>query len=505
MIKNAFGIITLLAIVAILAVGGSECSKKKKVKTGSSVTSRDIYAPGGLVATPISSSQISLAWVDTSPRETGYYVERNSGSGFSVISTIVGADIAVYDDKPVSPSTTYTYRVQAYSSEQGPSAYSTEASATSFGNWNNVYAGYLHTIGIIGITSATNNSYWAFGFNGYGQLGFGDYSDRWTPTQMGTPTDWSIISAGLYHNLAIRTNRTLWAWGANNWGQLGDGTIDNRTTPRPIGSVTDWNAIDCGGTITGTYPDTGNTSFSLVLRANNALSSTGFNLYGQLGQGITTTYVTTWDVVTNTTDWVSFAAGDNHVIARKTNNTLWSWGYNDFSQLGLGDSAGISRTTPSAIGALSDWASVFAGGNHSLAMKTDGSLWSWGSNWVGQLGVGSTVSTTISAPTQVGTDSDWSAISSGTTHVTAIKTNKTIWAWGGNTYGQLGLGNNTQRNAPTQIGTLSDWSIIASGGLHTLAINVTTRSLWAWGSNSNGQLGLGGTLDRNSPTLMVGK
>jgi alpha-tubulin suppressor-like RCC1 family protein len=142
---------------------------------------------------------------------------------------------------------------------------------------------------------------------------------------------------------------------------------------------------------------------------------------------------------------------------------------------------------------------IAAGAFHTVAIKADGSLWAWGYNTFGQLGDGTT--TDRNAPTQIGTGTDWVKVAMGSQAVDtlAIKANGSLWAWGYNFSGNLGDGTTTDRHVPTQIGTGTDWVNVASGAGHTMAIKAN-GSLWAWGGNWYGNLGDGTTTDRHVPT-----
>jgi alpha-tubulin suppressor-like RCC1 family protein len=195
----------------------------------------------------------------------------------------------------------------------------------------------------------------------------------------------------------------------------------------------------------------------------------GYNVYGSLGQGNTTSMSSPVQVGALTT-WLNVSAA-YHSSAVKTDGTLWSWGFNTYGNLGLGNSGSTThRSSPTQVGALTTWSSiqVNSGGAHAMAMATDGTLWSWGYNTNGQLGDGTTISK--SSPVQVGALTTWSSIGVGGSHSVAIKTNNTIWAWGYNGYGQLGLGNTTDRSSPVQIGTLTAWANVSAVANHTLAI-----------------------------------
>ena len=143
-----------------------------------------------------------------------------------------------------------------------------------------------------------------------------------------------------------------------------------------------------------------------------------------------------------------------------------------------------------------DWSKISAGFNHTTAIKTDGTLWAWGLNTNGQLGDNTT--TTKSSPVQIGSDNNWSYVAAGDYYTIAIKTNGTLWAWGQNTYGELGQGDTVSRSSPVQIGTDTNWSVVDGGNNHVLAVK-TTGTLWAWGFNGNGELGDNTTVSKSSP------
>jgi len=186
------------------------------------------------------------------------------------------------------------------------------------------------------------------------------------------------------------------------------------------------------------------------------------------------------------------AAGFGHSLALKTDSSLWAWGYNRYGQ--LGDGTHTWRLTPVQV--LTGVAAVAAGNSYTLARKTDGSLWAWGYNGYGQLGDGTT--TARSTPVQVLTGV--AAVSIGASNTLALKTDGSLWAWGANWLGQRGDGTTTQRLTPVQI--LTGVAAVAGGSFHTLALK-TNGSLWAWGSNYGGQLGDGTRTARSTPVQIL--
>jgi len=199
--------------------------------------------------------------------------------------------------------------------------------------------------------------------------------------------------------------------------------------------------------------------------------------------------------------WSSVAAGYYHSLAIKTDGSLWAWGLNGNGQLGLGDDD--DRSSPVQVGGEeTTWSSVAAGGHYSLAIKNDGSLWAWGRNDDGQLGNGT--QTNESSPVQIGGETAWSSVVAGGYHSLAIKNDGSLWAWGLNDDGQLGDGTNENRLSPVQIGGETAWSSVVAGGYHSLAIK-NDGSLWAWGRNFFGQLGDGTQTNESSPVQIGGE
>ena len=194
------------------------------------------------------------------------------------------------------------------------------------------------------------------------------------------------------------------------------------------------------------------------------------------------------------TDVTAIAAGSAHTVALKTDGTVYAWGMNYCGQ--LGDGTTTDRYTPVKVSTLTDVTAIAAGYLHTVALKTDGTVYAWGSNSFGQLGDGTT--TERHAPVQVSTLTDMTAISAGRYHTVALKTDGTVYAWGYNYYGQLGDGTTTDRHAPVEVSSLTDVTAIAAGRNHTVALK-TDGTVYTWGWNSNGQLGDDTTTDRHAP------
>jgi alpha-tubulin suppressor-like RCC1 family protein len=334
--------------------------------------------------------------------------------------------------------------------------------------WQAIALGDTHTLAV-----RQDGTLWAWGSNYNGQLGTGTTTQLLLPVQVGTATTWQRVAAGSSHSVALRQDGTLWTWGANSYGQLGSGNTNRQSVavPTQVGTATDWQSI------AGAQVNT------LALRQNGSLWTWGSNAEGQLGDG--SGFQLTPTQVAAPSTWRSVAAGQVFSAGIKTDGTLWTWGYNYYRQLGNGTDED-AQSTPTQISQATTWRVVVAGDNHGLAIREDGTLWAWGSNQYGQVGNGSPFSQL--SPVQIGT-ATWKSVAAGSGHTVAIRQDGTLWAWGQNSTGQLGTGS-TQQDVPVQVGTAADWQAVACGATHTLALKMD-GSLWTWGNNGNGQLGNG--------------
>jgi Alpha-tubulin suppressor and related RCC1 domain-containing proteins len=333
-----------------------------------------------------------------------------------------------------------------------------------------------------------NGSLWSWGNNVWGQLGLGDTRHRRLPTRVGRSTGWATIAAG-EHCLAVKRDGTLWAWGSNDMGQLGLGSGNNglRTRPRRVAGA-DWKAVDVG------Y------EFSVALKRNGSLWTWGNNNLGALGQG-NSKEARRWRPtrVGKSSEWKAIAVGYDSVLALKRDGSLWAWGGNDLGQLGLGTTDDLAHPTPTRVGSDLDWTAISAGEVPSFAIKRDGSLWAWGGNGDGQLGLGDTVDRSV--PTRVGAGSSWKAVAAAQEGGLALKRDGSLWAWGENGSGQLGLGDKVTRKSPTRVRS-SGWAKIAAGSDFSLALKAN-GSFWAWGSDRKDQLGLRVLRNRLVPTKIA--
>ncbi|MFC7774812.1 RCC1 domain-containing protein [Flavobacterium sp. GCM10027622] len=193
-------------------------------------------------------------------------------------------------------------------------------------------------------------------------------------------------------------------------------------------------------------------------------------------------FLFSYSITTYSQCWSEISTGGIHTIGIRDGGTLWSWGRNNSGQLGTGQNSSTINLLPKQIGTESNWLKISAGNAHNLAIKANGTLWAWGRNSDGQVGIGSNAST-FNTPQQIGTDTDWAFISAGDEFSLAIKTNGTLWAWGDNAFGQLGDTSTDDRNSPVQIGTATNWASVSAGTQHALGLKVNGE-LWAWGTNN---------------------
>lgn len=356
------------------------------------------------------------------------------------------------------------------------------ASATG-SQWAAVAAGRAHTLGM-----RTDGSVWAWGSNESGQLGVGNRSAATSPRYVRTERPVMALAAGGQHSLALRQDGMLLAWGNNSSGQLGIGTTQRQLEPTRV-SRDAWAAVAAGRIHT-----------VAVMRDTGTLWGWGGNLVGQVGTGSVRSVIKDPVRIGATGDrWRTVAAGSDHTLAIKENGSLWAWGANAQGQLGLGTTR--TELAPKRVGTLT-WLAIAGGARHSVALRSDNTLWTWGSNANGQLGRATPTTMSARSPAQVGSDSNWVAIAAGEGHTLAMKADGSVWAWGKNASGQLGVGSIANEASPQQPWTDATWSKVVTGQDHALALRAD-GSLWAWGANAAGQLGDGTPLPRSLPVAVA--
>lgn len=346
-----------------------------------------------------------------------------------------------------------------------------------------IAAGFLHSFAVCDDSTAM-----AWGNNILGQLGNGTYNDSNIPVPVNSLTGVTDIVASLaWHVLALKNDSIVWAWGANSKGQLGNGNIIGSNIPVAVSSLSGITAIAAGG------------EHSLALKNDSTVWAWGYNFYGQLGNG-TNTNSNVPVYLSSLTSVTVIAGGAYHSLALKNDSTVWTWGWNNFGQLGNGSYVDSSNI-PVAVNSLTGIIAIAGGDYHSLALKSNGTVWAWGLNGNGELGNGNYTDSNV--PVQVSSLLGITAIATGGEHSLALKNDGTVWAWGGNGEGQLGNGTSTMSNVPVQVNSLIDVTSIVGGSAHNIALK-NDGTVWVWGWNSYGQLGNGTTINSNVPIQVTG-
>jgi alpha-tubulin suppressor-like RCC1 family protein len=349
------------------------------------------------------------------------------------------------------------------------------------------------TLGILG-SSHDKNTLWTWGNAANGQLGNGTTTPNVTvPTQIGTFTDWEMVSQGGF-NAGIR-NGKLYTWGNAANGQLGNGTTTPAVTvPTQIGSDSDWKQVSRTGFVAGIRDE------KLYTWGNNANHRTA--------QGTDVGSTNTPTQVGSDTDWKQVACGNTWGAAIKTNGTLYTWGANTNYQTAQGTNAGTT-TAPTQVGSDTDWEEVWTGGESGVefgvALK-GGKIVSWGANSNGQTGQNTTSGTTNS-PTVVSgfsATTDWTSLSAsfGAT-ITAIREGKLYMCGTNNLYRQGRNTNVGTQNTLAQVGSDTDWVKAVNGFYFGVGIK-TDGTLWSWGGNQSGSTGQGTTTGTTNTPTQIG-
>ena len=325
------------------------------------------------------------------------------------------------------------------------------------------------------------------GYNNFGESGLDDPGAtlKSSPVQIGSEDGWSDVDT--YYSVVAIKNGALFSWGTNTKGQLGHNDIVARSSPTQVGALTNWAKVAMAS---------GN-NFTAAIKTDGTLWTWGDNFRGNLGTNENVSVERSSPVQVGTdTDWAYIAAG-RACLAIKTDGTLWAWGANDSGVLGLSLPAALTgaRSSPIQVGALSNWKAVNTG-TATTAVKTDGTLWAWGSGNEGATGINTVYAR--SSPVQVGALTTWDKIAQGKQNGNgAIKTNGTLWVWGRNYTGHLGIGNTINKSSPVQLGSDTGWtqaslSTDGSGGIRN-------SGLYMWGPNASGELGTNNTINTSSP------
>lgn len=334
----------------------------------------------------------------------------------------------------------------------------------------------------------------AWGLNDEGELGDGTTDSHGKPAPVADLENITALSVGAWHTLALKSDGTVWSWGYNDNGQLGDGTTENRLTPIPVSGLETVVAVAAGA------------AHSIALDAEGAVWIWGSNFRGQLGDGTTTDRGVPYRLPDITAS--AIAAGLYHTVIRNLDGLVWGWGWNKYGQ--LGDGTLVNRLHPVPTFGLASASAIAAGEFTSMALMADGSVRIWGTNDMGQLGVGHWTDSRVPVSvigSERGEAMNWwrdtvrdrpMVISANVSHSMALATDGTVWTWGENRAGTLGDGTSEDRYRPLAVPNLGDVTTVTAGYYHAHAVTRTGRVL-NWGSNAFGQLGDGTSETRFIP------
>jgi alpha-tubulin suppressor-like RCC1 family protein len=369
------------------------------------------------------------------------------------------------------------------------------------------------------IVLKSDGTVWTWGSNGSGKLGIGETNTvrMDLPVEVhgaGNSSFLNSVKAVMgceMHNVALKSDGTVWTWGMNAFGQLGNGTTNNASTPVQAG-------LGATPPLTSVVKLGGRPYFTLAVKSNGTVWAWGMNRYGQMGNGTVNPLggpqVTVPVLVSNSfpggpiNNPLQVTCGYQFGAALATNGTVWTWGGGTHGELGQGVSTN-SNYYPAQVPGLTNIISISAGWFHILALKADGTVWSWGNNSNGELGDGSTVSRWTAAPVLNVTNAV--AVSGGDSHSSALAADGTIWKWGLNDLGELGNGttNAAANPIPAKILTdkfgdaFTDIVMMAARDYHNIAVKAD-GSAWMWGANDQGQCGVGNTNNVWQPSPVVG-
>jgi alpha-tubulin suppressor-like RCC1 family protein len=403
--------------------------------------------------------------------------------------------------------------------------YSLDATGNLNGNWimesnnssildvyfNNSITDYKYILGSIARHNAIiadNGTVWTFGENSEGQLGLNDTVDRNIPVQIAGITNAIMVSCGGTHTAIIDDSNRLWTFGDNTNGQLGNGTTNSSPIPIEITGIPNAVTVSCGN---------GHTA---VIDASGAVWTFGYNEYGQLGdnginaddnpiprKAVAYGFANQILVINNA---IGVSCGDAHTVVIRADNTVWTFGWNSRGQLGNGS---IVDSNPNSVarqvvfdlggilGPFEDVIAASAGGQHTMLLKSNGTVWTFGGNYTGQLGNGTIIDNAIPA---VIANISAIGISCGLDHSIILKDDNTVCTFGGNSSGQLGNGTMDPSSNPVQVefdcsgnGVINVVAVSGGNGHTTILQNDGT--VLTFGANFSGQLGNNTTVNSDCP------
>jgi alpha-tubulin suppressor-like RCC1 family protein len=327
-----------------------------------------------------------------------------------------------------------------------------------------IAAGAQHCLAV-----GRNGTVWAWGGDNYGQLGQGSVGNGPAPLQVPNLTSFDSVAVGGSHSLALRSDGTVWAWGSNADGQIGNGIVSatNVLQPVQVPNLTEMTSVAAGF------------GHSFALRGDGSVWSWGNCVWSQLGNGSTSGNFPNPGKVLNVENIVAIASGLGHGLALEQNGTLRAWGLNNAGE--VGDDTSITHDLPIPVPNLTDVLGIAASSESTTVVRGDGTVWAWGTNSHGQVGIGGLSFTTIVSPGQVPGISGVKAVAVGALHTLALKTDGTVWAWGYNQSSQLGQGAvSADVPSPLKVTIPATITAVAAGRVSSYALD-TNGFVWQWG------------------------
>lgn len=458
-------------------------------------------APEGLSAAP-GNGQATLRWEEVSGA-TGYNLYFATAPGVTKENgTRRPAAGPPFTETGLNNGTTYYFIVAAEGlAGEGEASPEIRITPAPPAQGLAVAAGGTHTVVL-----KTNGMVWSWGRNVDGQVGDGTTARRSSPVQVNGLTGITAIAAGLDHTLALKDDGTVWSWGRNNFGQLGDGTMTNALYPVQVAGLTGITAISAGRT------------HSIALKDDGTVWVWGDNSFGQFGNGTRTGPASCGvpsgpddvDLLTCSTvplqatglagvTVAAVSAGAFHNVALGNDGLVRIWGNNRRHQI---DNTGQDRLTPVQVTGLTGGTptAVAAGAFHTVVLRSDGAVWTWGSNGGGQIGNGTVVDQTT--PGIVTGLTGITRIAAGGAHTLVIGQDQMIRGWGDHLFGRNIDGTTIRSLSPVLTTFPTEIVGVAGGGFHAVALKAD-GSVWSWGDNFTGQLGDGTTADRFTPERVM--
>ena len=329
---------------------------------------------------------------------------------------------------------------------------------------------------------------WGSGKDNQGQIGQPDSTDRSSPTQVGALTDWASLQTGQRSGLAVKTDGTLWVWGNGGDGRLGQNNLIYYSSPVQVGALTNWAKAEI------------RVQTAIAVKTDGTLWAWGNNDNGRMGNNDAIPYSSPVQIGSGT-NWAFPTAGRRHSGAITTAGNLYMWGRNNQGR--VGDGTTTDRSSPVLIG--SGFSTVSAGTgdtfSHTLAIKTDGTLFSWGVKANGKLGTNQ-MTDNKSSPNIVGALTTWEYISAGRENSHGIR-GGLLYGWGNASF--IGNSSLMEASSPAQVGSATDWIQVSSTNENNVGALRADGSLWGWGRNENGELGQDSRLPLNaSSPIQIG-